>query len=289
MFLFHFLIIMSHSNKDSIEKLRNLINHTETIIIGAGSGLSTSAGYEYEGDRYDQHFSDFREKYGITDMYSGGFYNFKTSEEFWAFMSRQIYLNRYSNPVKPVYDNLYKLVKDKNYFVITTNVDHCFQKAGFDKKRLFYTQGDFGLFQCSHPCTQKTWDNEETIIKMKDYQKDMKIPSNLIPRCPICGREMTTNLRIDEKFVQDEGWHEASKRYDNFLKSSENLPVVYLELGVGFSTPGIIKFPFWRRTLANPKAKYATINFDYAITTNEIKDRSICIDGDIGDVIKQLL
>lgn len=280
---------MHQSKNGDINKLKQLINQTNTIIIGAGAGLSTSAGYEYGGERFTQNFSDFKEKYGITDMYTGGFYDFKTPEEFWAFMSRMIYLNRFTDPTKPVYDDLYQLVKDKNYFVITTNVDHCFQKAGFDKNRLFYTQGDFGLFQCSQPCTQKTYDNEETIIKMKNEQKDMKIPSNLLPFCPICGKPMTTNLRSDERFVEDDGWHKASQRYENFLNETEKVPVIYLELGVGFNTPGIIKYQFWRRTLMNKKAFFVSINFGEAMTVEEIKDRSICINGDIGDIIKQLL
>lgn len=279
---------MTQSNTESINKLKQLIHETKKIIVGAGSGLSTSAGYVYGGDRFTKYFSDFKERYGIEDMYSGSFYDFQTPEEKWAFMSRVIYVNRYTDPPKPVYDDLFKLVKDKDYFVITTNVDHCFQKAGFDKQRLFYTQGDYGLFQCSEPCTKKTWDNEEIIKRMNNEQKDMKIPSELLPKCPICGKPMTTNLRGDDRFVEDDGWHAAAVRYENFLKKTKNVPVLYLELGVGFNTPSIIKYPFWERTYENEKAFFATINFGQPVTAEEIKSRSICINGDIGEVIKQL-
>lgn len=280
---------MTQSYANEINKLKQLIKDTKTIIIGAGAGLSTSAGYEYGGERYDENFADFKKKYGIEDMYGGSFYHFKTPEEQWAFMSRNIYLNRFTDAQKPVYNNLFSLVKDKDFFVITTNVDHCFQKAGFDKNRLFYTQGDFGLFQCSKPCCQKTWDNEEDIMKMKEEQKNMRIPTSLLPKCPNCGRPMISNLRCDDKFVEDEGWHKASKRYKEFLDRTEDIPILYLELGVGFSTPGITKYPFWRRTFANPLAFYATINFGEAVTANEIEKRSICINGDIDEIIKQLL
>lgn len=280
---------MTNTRKDQINLLKEIIQDTKIIVIGAGSGLSTSAGFDYGGDRFFNNFADFKSKYGIEDMYSGSFYSFKTPEEHWAFMSRLVILNRFTDAPKPVYDDLLKLVQNKDYFVITTNVDHCFQKAGFDKKRLFYTQGDYGLFQCSKPCCQKTWDNEKEIEEMYKEQKDMKIPSNLCPKCPNCGRPMRLNLRSDDKFVEDEGWNEASKRYEDFLIKTEKENVLYLELGVGFNTAGIIKYPFWRRTLANPNAFFATINFGQALTAAEIQERSICIDGDIGDVIKQLL
>ena len=272
-----------------INKLKAALDNADAVIIGAGAGLSTSAGYTYGGERFVKYFSDFYEKYGITDMYSGGFYPFFTFEEYWAWWSRHIYYNRYVEPPKPVYNKLFELVKDKDYFVITTNVDHCFQRAGFDKCRLFYTQGDYGLFQCAVPCHLETYDNEELVRKMVAEQKDMKIPSELIPRCPVCGKPMTVNLRSDDRFVEDEGWRAACDRYQKFLEEHQNKKVVYLELGVGDNTPVIIKYPFRRFTIENPKATYACINLGEASCPAQIENQSIVIDGDIGEVINAVL
>ena len=268
-----------------IQKLRDALDKADAIVIGAGAGLSTSAGFTYDGERFHQYFADFEAKYGFHDMYSGGFYPYDTPEEHWAYWSRYVLVNRYIDAPKPVYENLLKLVKNKDYFVITTNVDHCFQKAGFDKKRLFYTQGDYGLFQCSEPCCQKTWDNETIIRQMAAEQKDMKIPSELIPLCPHCGKPLTMNLRADDKFVEDEGWHKAAERYANFLRTREGQRILFLELGVGYNTPVIIKYPFWQMTAKNPGAIYACINRGEAFCPDEIIDRAICIDGDIGESI----
>ena len=272
-----------------IDRLKKAINEVDAILIGAGAGLSTAAGFTYSGERFHKYFSDFGKKYGFRDMYSGGFYPYETPEEMWAYWSRYIYINRYLDPPKPVYSELLKLVKDKDYFVITTNVDHCFQKAGFDKERLFYTQGDYGLFQCSEPCHNKTYDNKAMILDMIEFQKDMKIPTELIPKCPVCGKPMTMNLRSDDKFVEDEGWHSAAQRYESFLQSHEGRRILFLELGVGFNTPGIIKYPFWQMTAENPQATYVCINFGDAGCPAEIKAQSICIDGDIGEVMEELL
>ncbi len=274
---------------NDIEKLKQEIETADAILIGAGSGLSTSAGMSYSGERFEKYFSDFHQKYGITDMYSGGFYPFDTFEEYWAWWSRHILINRYDVNVGKPYSDLLELVKDKDYFVLTTNVDHQFQMAGFDKKRLFYTQGDYGLFQCSKPCHQKTYDNEEIIREMAAKQEDMRIPTELIPHCPICGAPMSVNLRCDNTFVEDEGWHKAKNRYDDFIRRHENLHILFLELGVGANTPVIIKYPFWQMTYQNPKAVYACINKGEAICPREITKRSICIDDDIGTVLSQLL
>ena len=257
-------------------------------MIGAGAGLSSAAGFTYIGERFEKYFSDFAEKYGIRDMYAGGFYPFSTQEEFWAYWSRYVYINRYMDAPEPVYDELLKLVAGKDYFVITTNVDHCFQKAGFDKKRLFYTQGDYGLFQCSEPCCQETFDNEAVIREMTARQKDMKVPSELLPICPHCGRPMTMNLRCDDSFVEDEGWHSAAERYENFLRTRAGQRLLFLELGVGYNTPVIIKYPFWQMTAKNPNATYACVNQGQAVCPGEIKKQAICIDGDIGEVLSQL-
>ena len=270
---------------DNIEKLKEKIRTADAVVIGAGAGLSTAAGFTYSGERFEKYFSDFRKKYGIEDMYSGGFYPYETPEEHWAYWSRYIFVNRYQDASKPVYENLLKFVIDKDYFVITTNVDHCFQKAGFDKKRLFYTQGDYGLFQCSEPCCQETFDNKDIIFEMLKQQKDMKIPTELLPVCPHCGKPLTMNLRSDDKFVEDEGWHHAAERYENFLRTRANEKILFLELGVGYNTPVIIKYPFWQMTAKNPNATYACINKGQAICPQEIERQSICVNAGIGEVL----
>ena len=271
-----------------IDRLQRALFDADAVVIGAGSGLSAAAGFSYAGARFAQYFSDFAAQYGIRDMYSGGFYSFPSQEEFWAYWSRYIFINRYQDAPEPVYQELLKRVRGKDYFVITTNVDHCFQKAGFSKKRLFYTQGDYGLFQCSVPCCQETFDNEAAIRQMVQTQKDMRIPTELLPVCPHCGRPLTMNLRCDDSFVQDEGWHQAAERYENFLRTRRDSKILFLELGVGYNTPVIIKYPFWRMTARNPKAVYACINQGQAVCPREIEQQSICIDGDIGEILAQL-
>jgi NAD-dependent SIR2 family protein deacetylase len=256
--------------------------------VGAGAGLSTSAGFVYTGERFQEYFSDFSAKYGFKDMYSGGFYPYSSQEEFWAYWSRYIYVNRYMDPPKPVYEKLLELLEGNDYFVLTTNVDHRFQKAGFDKKRLFYTQGDYGLFQCSEPCCNETFDNEAQIRAMVSQQQDMRVPTELVPRCPHCGKVLTMNLRSDDKFVEDEGWHVHAEYYSEFLRRHTGGRVLYLELGVGYNTPGIIKYPFWRMTLENPDAVYACINFGDAVAPKEILKQSICINGDIFDTLARV-
>ena len=275
--------------KSKTEKLRTVLAEADAVVIGAGAGLSASAGFVYDGERFEHHFSDFAQKYGFQDMYSGGFYPYSTQEEFWAYWSRYIFVNRYMDPPKPVYHNLLELVKDKDYFVITTNVDHCFQKAGFDKKRLFYTQGDYGLWQCSEPCHQGTYDNEAVVCQMVSEQRDMRVPSELIPRCPRCGKPMSMNLRADDTFVQDEGWYAAAQRYEDFVRRHSGKAVLYLELGVGMNTPGIIKYPFWQQVYKNPKASYICINQGEAYVPQEIEKRSLCLNTDIGQVLKKAI
>ena len=271
-----------------IERLRQTLNAADAVIIGAGAGLSTSAGFTYSGARFDRHFSDFAAKYGFSDMYTGGFYPYPTQEEFWAYWSRYILINRYQDAPKPVYENLRRLVQGRDYFVITTNVDHCFQKSGFDKRRLFYTQGDYGLFQCSQPCCHETWDNEAIVREMVRRQADMRVPTDLIPTCPHCGRPAAMNLRADDTFVEDDGWHAAAERYDHFLRTRRGQKILFLELGVGYNTPGIIKYPFWQMTYANPNAVYACINRGQAVCPDEIEKRAICIDGDVGEILHLL-
>lgn len=284
--------MFGHEYLNYSQQLKNLANHIkecEAIIIGAGSGLSSAAGLTYSGERFNKYFSDFINKYHLTDMYSAGFYPYESLEEYWAYWSRHIYYNRYIDAPKDTYQKLLQLVKDKDYFVLTTNVDHQFQKAGFDKKRLFYSQGDYGLWQCSKPCHQKTYDNKEIVEKMLLQQKDLKIPSSLIPYCPKCGAFMTMNLRCDQTFVQDEGWYQGQFRYNDFINKHRDLKIIYLELGVGQNTPVIIKYPFWNYTNSNKKATYVCINYGESFCPDEIKKQVILINGDIDQVINDLL
>lgn len=270
------------------EQINQILDDADAVLIGAGAGLSASAGFTYSGGRFRRHFHDFEEAYGFHDMYSGGFYPYSTKEEYWAYWSRYIYLNQYEDAPKPVYDELRRIVSGKEYFVITTNVDHCFQKAGFDKKRLFYTQGDYGLFQCSGPCCRKTYDNRLWIERMVKEQSHMKIPPALIPRCPVCGKDMTVNLRSDYRFVEDDGWHAAAKRYEAFLCRYGKARMVLLELGVGYNTPGIIKYPFWQMTAANKQAAYICINDGEAVCPRDIMGQSVCVNEDIGAVLHRM-
>ena len=294
------------SRQENLARLKNEIETADAIVIGAGAGLSTAAGFTYSGERFNRYFFDFAKEYGIRDMYSGGFYAFPDDETRWAWWARHIYFNRFIDAPKPVYRNLLELVKDKDYFVITTNVDHQFQRAGFDKRRLFYTQGDYGLLQSVNPQIRKTYDNEDWVIKaMKaqgfvrneagifdlpsDRKITMRIPSELIPKCPDDGSEMTMNLRADDTFVEDEGWHRASSAYSEFLKKHEGRHVLFMEIGVGANTPVIVKYPFWQMTYNNPNAVYACLNYNEAFCPREIEKQSIVIDGDSGEVIEELL
>lgn len=310
------------TSKD-IDYLKLLFEQAETVIVGAGAGLSTSAGYTYSGERYEKYFGDFKTKYGISNMYEGSFYHYKTKEEMWAFFSRDFYINRYVMPEIPVYEKIFELIDGrdktnpekapkKDYFIITTNVDHCFQRFGFEKKRLFYTQGDYGLLQCSVPCLQKTYDSEESLKKMlidqgftidkdgnllpplkpngkTDFEKlKMSVSSSLLPSCPNCGKPLRENLRDDEKFVEDDGWNAASKNYEQFLKTHNNTKTLFLELAVGFNTPGIIKYPFWRMTKEWKDAKYVCINLEDACCPQEIGEKALCISGDIAEILSKL-
>lgn len=272
------------SFSDNRQKLFDALQRSDAVVIGAGAGLSSAAGFLYDGERFRRYFSDFEEAYGFHDMYTGGFYPYETPEEYWAYWSRYVTVNRYCDAPKDLYSRLLACVKEKEYFVITTNVDHCFQKAGFDKARLFYTQGDYGLFQCSKPCCQKTFDNEQTIRAMVEQQKDRRVPSELIPVCPYCGKPLTMNLRADDTFVEDAGWHRAAVRYTDFLGRVREGNVLFLELGVGYNTPGIIKYPFWQMTAQNPDAIYACVNRFDCFAPEEICRQSILIHADI-DVV----
>ena len=298
-----------HSNPsrdDLIRQLKKTLDDADAIVLGAGPGMSTAAGFIYTGERFQRYFSDFSARYGFQDMYSGGFYPFPKPEEFWAYWSRYIYINRYMDAPSTLYRDTMELIRGKDYFILTTNVDHCFQKAGADKERLFYTQGDYGLFQCSEPCHQRTYDNADAVRKMVEAQGFViaadgtlslpkgivlktEVPTGLVPHCPRCGKPMTMNLRADDTFVQDAGWDIAAQRYRSFLDAHTAGKIVYLEIGVGFNTPGIIKYPFWQRVYQNEDAIYVCLNATDAAAPTEIKDRSICIDGDSASVVRALL
>lgn len=290
---------------EQTERLRAALRDADAVVIGAGAGVSASAGFAYSGERFQQYFHDFASKYGFHDMYTGGFYPYETLEEHWAYWSRYIWINRYQDATKPVYKDLLALVKDKDYFVLTTNVDHQFQKVGFNRRRLFYTQGDYGLFQCSEPCCQETYDNESFVRRMVEAQGfeigpdnrlhvpedailKMSVPTELVPHCPHCGKPMAMNLRCDDSFAEDEGWHLAAERYSNFLRTRQGEKIIYMELGVGMNTPIIIKYPFWRMTAQNPQALYACINKGEVLCPNEIAKRSICIEEDIGTALLKI-
>lgn len=288
MFLRNLITTSTENCSEQIDRLKTEIENADAIVIGAGAGMSAAAGFSYSGERFEKYFSDFHKKYGFSDMYSGGFYPYETLEEYWAWWSRHIWINRYAVTAGKPYTDLLNSIKDKDYFVLTTNVDHQFQLAGFDKKRLFYTQGDYGLWQCSKACHNKTYDNEETVRKMVSEQKDMKIPTELIPKCPVCGAPMTMNLRCDNFFVQDQGWYAAAERYEDFIRRHKDLRILFLELGVGANTPVIIKYPFWQMTAQNPNATYACINYGEAAAPSEIAKQSICINKDISKVLQDL-
>lgn len=289
---------------EKISVIKEKIEQADAVIIGAGAGLSTSAGFIYDGERFEKYFSDFKSRYGFSDMYSGGFFPYETLEEYWGYWCRYIYVNRYMDTPKPLYQKLYDIVKYKDYFVLTTNVDHCFQKAGFDKNRIFYTQGDYGLYQCSRPCHKNTYDNEISVKDMvlsqgfrirngelfrpEGVEIKSTIPKELVPYCPHCGRPMSMNLRSDDTFVEDDGWHEAADRYEKFIRKHRTQKILFMELGVGYNTPGIIKYPFWQMVNSFPQAFYVCLNESQAYAPDEIKNKSICIDEDIDKVLKQL-
>ena len=292
--------------KERITELKQKIAQADAIIIGAGAGLSTAAGFVYTGARFEKYFADFGQKYGFRDMYSGGFYPYGAKEEFWAYWSRYIWINRYMDAPKKTYNNLLQLVKGKDYFVLTTNVDHCFQKAGFDKKRIFYTQGDYGLFQCTKPCCQQTWDNEESIRRMilaqgfeigehhelilpEGKAATMTVPSGLLPVCPNCGQPLTMNLRSDDRFVEDAGWQKAAVEYEKWVTSHQNTKTLWLEIGVGYNTPGIIKYNFWHQVYQNEQAAYVCLNYEEQPVPEEIRNRSVMISGDSDQVIWELV
>lgn len=278
----------TQSFSDDLDRIREWLDGCDRIVLGAGSGLSAAAGLTYSGPRFTREFGDFISKYGYGDMYTASFQRYGSPEEHWAYWSRHIMINRYLPEDNGTYAALLGLLRGRDCFVITTNVDHCFQRFGFDKSRLFYTQGDYGLWQCSGPCCRRTWDNESVVRRMYEEQHDMRIPSELIPFCPECGRPLTMNLRVDGRFVEDDGWRAASVRYADYLEGAMDGSTLFLELGVGFNTPGIIKYPFWRRVMSNRDARYACVSLGDAMAPADIAGRSVCLNADIGQVLDEL-
>lgn len=270
-----------------INKMKQLLKEADCILIGAGSGLSTAAGLKYSGENFQKNYKEFMQKYHFEDLYSASFYEFKTQEEKWAFFSKMILLNRYNKPLT-LYKELYDIVKDKNYFVITTNVDGQFEISGFDKEKIFAVQGDYKYLQCENACHNKLYDNSEIVKKWTANMKECKIPSELVMKCPVCGGNMDMNLRKDDKFVQDENWYKQLKAYKDFLKEMKNKNVVLLEIGVGFNTPGIIRFPFEKMTMENSKTRLIRINKNYLKCFLDIADKAITFTEEVKQILDDL-
>ena len=271
-----------------ILKAKQAIKQADYIIIGAGSGLSTAAGLLYNGEKFEKDFKEFIEKYHFDNLYSASFYEFKTQEEKWAFFAKMIKLNRYNKKPLKLYQELYEIVRNKEYFVLSTNVDGQFYNSGFDKEKVFEVQGDYEYLQCENACNNKLYNNEKLVERWLRNTKDCKIPSNLVMKCPVCGGNMDMNLRKDANFVQDENWYKASNNYKKFLDRIKNKNMVLLEIGVGFNTPGIIRFPFEQMTANNEQTTLIRINKDYPLPMLEIKSKTISFDEDTNKIIEDL-
>ncbi len=284
-------IFQDDAYENQIKQAAELIKNADAVIIGAGAGASTAAGIQYGGKRFTDNFSEFIEKYGsdyMTDMYAAGFYPYPSEEAKWGYWSKHAIMNRFEPPALPLYTQLYDIVKDKEYFVLTTNVDHQFFKAGFDENRIFATQGDYGKIQCQRACHPKTYDAKDLFYKMDAVRSDCLIPSDLVPKCPVCGGKMAMHLRCDNYFVEDEAWHEAADRYAEFLESSKGEKVVLLELGVGFNTPIIIRFPFEKLVRENKDYSLIRLNMDEAVVPKSFGKRAIGIGGDMARTITDI-
>lgn len=271
-----------------ILQAKQAIKQADYIIIGAGSGLSTAAGLLYSGEKFEKDFREFIEKYHFDNLYSASFYEFKTQEEKWAFFAKMIKLNRYNEKPLKLYQELYEIVKNKEYFVLSTNVDGQFYNSGFDKDKIFEVQGDYSYLQCENACHNKLYNNKELVEKWLRNTKNCKIPSDLVMKCPVCGGNMDMNLRKDANFVQDKNWYRQSEKYEDFLSRSKGKNVVLLEIGVGFNTPGIIRFPFERMTAISEKTTLIRINKDYPNPMLEIKNKTISFDEDTNKIIEDL-
>lgn len=284
-------VFQKDAYEDQIDRAAKNIRNTDCVIIGAGAGASTAAGIQYGGKRFTDNFAEFIKKYGeyyMTDMYAAGFYPYPSEEAKWGYWSKHALMNRFDPPALPLYTELYDIVKNKEYFVLTTNVDHQFYKAGFDEKRIFATQGDYGKIQCQKACHPKTYDAKDLFRKMDKARRDCLIPSELVPKCPVCGGNMAMNLRCDNYFVEDEAWHEAADRYAGFLEQNKDKKVVLLELGVGFNTPIIIRFPFEKMVRENSSYSLIRLNMDEAVVPESFGKRAIGIGGDMAKAITDI-
>lgn len=277
--------------KEQIKHATALIKESEYILIGAGAGISTAAGLTYNGKRFTDNFSEFIKKYGtiyMKDMYTAGFYPFPTQEEKWGYWSKHSLLNRFLPPALPLYKQLYDIIKEKNYFVLTTNVDHQFYKSGFEAKRIFATQGDYGAIQCEKACHPKIYNAKKQFYAMDKARQNCMIPSYMVPKCPVCGGNMTMHLRSDNYFVEDENWHNMASHYIDFLEKMHGKKGVLLELGVGFNTPAIIRFPFEKMTYENSNLSLIRLNLNEAMVPEILEDRVIGIGGDMSKTISDL-
>lgn len=284
-------VFQKDAYEDQINMAAEYIKDADCVLIGAGAGASTAAGISMGGNRFTDNFAEFTKKYGghyMTDMYAAGFYPFPSEEAKWGYWSKAALFNQFDLPALPLYKELYDIVKDKEYFVLTTNVDHQFYKAGFDKNKIFATQGDYGKIQCQKGCHPKTYDAEELFRKMDKARKDCLIPSELVPKCHVCGGRMEMNLRCDNYFVEDEAWHESADRYADFLEQNKDKKVVLLELGVGFNTPIIIRFPFEKMVRENPAYSLIRLNMDEAVVPECFGKRAIGIGGDMAKAIADI-
>ncbi|MCI8508515.1 MAG: Sir2 silent information regulator family NAD-dependent deacetylase [Lachnospiraceae bacterium] len=277
--------------EEQIRLAAKMIKASDMVLIGAGAGASAAAGLTYSGKRFTVNFSEFIEKYGFAnmpDMYAAGFYPFPTEEAKWGYWSKHSMINRFLPPALPLYQMLYQMVQGKEHFVLTTNVDHQFQKAGFADENIFATQGDYGMIQCEKGCHAKTYDAEELFRQMEQARHDCVIPSYMIPKCPVCGGNMAMHLRCDQYFVEDKHWHEAAARYEAFLERMADQKTVLLELGVGFNTPAIIRFPFEKMMREYHHFSLIRLNLKEAFIPKSVKERAVGINMDMEQVIAHL-
>ena len=277
-------VFQKMSYEEQIEQAADMVKEADAVLIGAGAGLSTAAGLNYGGKRFKNNFGEFIDKYGsmyMKDMYSAGFYPFPTEEAKWGYWSKHSYINRIEPEGLPLYKKVYEMIKDKEHFVLTTNVDHQFFKAGFADEDIFATQGDYGLIQCEKGCHNKTYNAINMFKQMNQARKECLVPSYMVPKCPVCGGTMAMNLRCDQYFVEDEHWHEAAKRYGEFLEICTGKKIVLLELGVGFNTPTIIRFPFEKMMREYKEWTFVRLNIDEAVIPEGLGNRCIGINEDM--------
>ncbi len=278
-----------NSFNEKIQMAREKLDQADAIVIGAGAGLSAAAGLDYSGPEFKKEFADYIDKYKFPDLYSSSFYDFPTEEERWARWARHIDYARFRPDAFPLYRELLELVKDRNYFVITTNVDVQFRKAGFDPEKIFEVQGDYGLMQCAVGCHPKVYSDKETVENILHHSHDLTVDSAYVPVCPVCGGNMDVHVRKNQFFVQDENWDKAAERYEKFMAHyADKGSVVLLELGIGFNTPAIIRYPFEQITYRNPKATLIRLNSDYPHGPKETAARTISFTENMEKVISNL-